>query len=233
MFDVETLIERYAVPDRARPHLRVSFVSSLDGAAWLDGRSGPLNDEWDQQVFATLRRLSDAVLVGAGTVRIEGYDGLTLDEESQRWRVEHGLPPHVRLAIVSHALDLDPTAAVFTEAPVRPLVVTHATAPAARREALAQVADVLVHGERSVDLPAAVADLAARGMPQVLCEGGPTLLGALVAADAVDELDLTISPVLVSGTAARIAHGPQRLVPMRMVHALPGGPMLFLRYVRA
>ncbi|WP_420114173.1 pyrimidine reductase family protein [Pseudactinotalea sp.] len=233
MFSEQQLSDHYALPDRSVPHLRVNFVSSLDGAAWHDGGSGPLNDEWDQQVFAYLRRLADVVMVGAGTIRVEGYGGLRLDEDAQRWRTENGLPPHPPLAIVSHALDLDPRSTVFTDAPVRPLVLTHAGAPRDRLDALAEVADLLVHGEDAVDLVAARADLAERGLAQVLCEGGPTLFGSLIAADAVDELDLTLSPVLESGAAGRIAHGPQRTLPMRLQHALPGGPMLFLRYLRA
>lgn len=232
MFADDALLEHYAVPDRAVPHLRANFVASLDGAAWHEGRSGPLNDEWDHQVFVFLRRLADVVMVGAGTIRVEGYDGLRVDEASERWRVAQGLPPHPPLAIVSHSLDLDPSSPVFGDAPSRPFVVTYAGSPQDRRDALAEVATVLVHGQRSVDLVAARADLAERGFPQVLCEGGPTLLGSLIAADAVDELCLTISPVLESGTASRIAHGPQHTVPMRLVHALPGGRMLFLRYLR-
>lgn len=233
MFDDDTLLEHYAVADRSVPHLRVNFVSSLDGAAWHEGRSGPLNDKWDQQVFGFLRRLADVVMVGAGTIRVEGYGGLQLDEASQRWRLDHGMPANPPLAIVSHALDLDPASRVFVEAPARPLVITHATAPAERRAALEEVADVVMRGDRTVDLAAARDALADGGLPQVLCEGGPTLFGSLIAADAVDELDLTISPVLESGTAGRIAHGVQRTIPMRLAHALPGGPMLFLRYLRA
>lgn len=233
MFDDAALHEHYAVADRSVPHLRANFVASLDGAAWHDGRSGPLNDEWDQQVFAYLRRLADVVMVGAGTIRVEGYDGLRLDEDSQRWRVERGMPPHPPLAIVSHRLDLDPASEVFTDAPVRPLLITHEAAPRDRLDAFAEVADLVVHGTEAVDLAAARAALTERGLPQVLCEGGPTLFGSLIAADTVDELDLTISPVLESGAASRIARGPQHTMPMRLAHALPGGPMLFLRYLRA
>lgn len=232
MFDDATLLERYAVPDRSVPHLRVNFVSSLDGAAWRDGRSGGLGDAWDHQVFALLRRLADAILVGAGTIRVEGYVGPLLDEAAQRWRVEHGLPPHPPLAIVSHRLDLDPASEVFTRAPVRPLVLTRAGAPSDRRDALAQVADLVVHGDDQVDLVAARAELAERGLSQVLCEGGPSLFGSLIAAESVDELCLTLSPVLESGTAPRIASGLPHALPMRLAHALPGGPMLFLRYLR-
>lgn len=233
MFDRATLTERYAVADRSAPHLRVNFVASLDGAAWHDGRSGPLNDAWDQQVFAHLREQADVVMVGAGTIRIEGYTGFRLADDSQRRRTAQGLVPNPPLAIVSHALDLDPASEVFTDAPVRPIVITHHAAPRQRRDALAEVAELVVHGREQVHLPAVRAELAERGLPQVLCEGGPALFGSLIAAEMVDELDLTISPVLESGAAGRIAHGVQHTLPMRLAHALPGGPMLFLRYLRA
>ncbi|GAB2606217.1 pyrimidine reductase family protein [Pseudactinotalea suaedae] len=233
MFDDATLLEHYAVPDRSVPYLRVNFVSSLDGAAWRDGRSGGLNDAWDQQVFTLLRRLTDVVMVGAGTIRAEGYVGALLAGPAQQWRVENGLSAHPPLAIVSHRLDVDPASEVFTSAPERPLVITHHAAPRERRDALAEVADLVVHGRDAVDLVAVRAELAERGLRHVLCEGGPTLFGSLIAADAVDELCLTLSPVLESGDASRVARGPHRTLPMRLAHALPGGPMLFLRYLRA
>ena len=91
-----------------------------------------------------------------------------------------------------------------------------------------------MHPGDAVDLRHAIDELAARGLPQVLCEGGPHLFGALLAAGLVDELCLSLSPVLVSGDAGRIATGvevpPQH---MRLVHALPADEMLLLRYARA
>ncbi|MGY4857884.1 pyrimidine reductase family protein [Cryobacterium sp. AP23] len=232
--DPAEVLDRYRVADRSRPHLRVNFVSSLDGAATHDGLSGGLGDDADRLVFDTLRMLTDVILVGAGTVRAEGYGGIRFTDTAVAWRLANGLPEHPPVAIVSGRLDLDPVHPVFTRAATRPLVVTHAQAPAERRAALAAVADVLVCGDAAVDHALMVRTLTQRGYRQVLCEGGPSLFGSLLAADAVDELCLTLSPLLESGRAPRIAAGdsatPRR---MRLAHALPAGDTLLLRYLRA
>lgn len=232
--EVAVVRARYEVADRAAPHLRVNFISSLDGAATHDGLSGGLGDAADRLVFDTLRMFTDVILVGAGTVRAEGYGGIRLDEDAVAWRLAHGLPAHPPVAIVSGRLDLDPAHPVFTRAATRPLVVTHAEAPAERRSALAEVTDVLVCGEASVDHAQMVRTLTERGYPQVLCEGGPSLFGSLLAAGCVDELCLTLAPLLESGRAPRIATAteasPQR---MRLAHAIPAGDTLLLRYLRA
>jgi len=235
VLDQDDLFARYAIPDRATPHLRVNFIASLDGAATHDGVSGPLNNPDDKQVFDTLRLLSDVVLVGAGTVRGEGYGPMRLDDDAAAWRIAHGLPAHPRFAIASSRLDLDPASPIFTDAPVRPIVITHAEpARAARRAALADVSDVLTCGETALDPNAMVTALADAGLPQILCEGGPHLLGALIEADAVDELCLTLAPVLEGGAASRITAGhAQRTREMNLAHAFPAGDMLFLRYLRA
>jgi riboflavin biosynthesis pyrimidine reductase len=231
-FDLAELVERY--PRLSRPCLRVNFISSLDGAATVDGRSGGLGGPADKQVFAVLRMVSDAVVVAAGTVRTEKYDAMRLDEPSRAWRTANGLPEFPLMVIVSGSLDLDPAQLVFADAPVRPVIYTHARASAARRAALAPVADIVTVGDDPTDLRAAVADLHGRGATQLLCEGGPALLGGLIEADLIDELCLTLSPVVVAGDATRIAHGgitpPPR--PMHLEHCLTGGDMLLLRYSR-
>ncbi|POH70281.1 pyrimidine reductase family protein [Cryobacterium zongtaii] len=232
--DPGDVLARYTVHDRSAPHLRVNFISSLDGAATHDGLSGGLGDDADKLVFDTVRMLSDVILVGAGTVRAEGYGGIRFTDEAVAWRVAHALPEHPPVALVSGRLDLDPAHPVFTAAATRPIVITHAQAPAQRRAALAAVADVWVCGEASVDHALMVRTLTARGYPQVLCEGGPSLFGSLLAADAVDELCLTLAPLLESGRAARIAGAPDASPRrMRLAHALPAGDTLLLRYVRA
>jgi riboflavin biosynthesis pyrimidine reductase len=185
--------------------LRVNFVSSVDGAATHDGLSGGLGNEADRRVFDILRRLCEVVLVGAGTVRAEGYGPLRVDDAASRFRVEHGLADQPVLAIVSGALGLDPASRIFMEAPVRPIVITTGTSPAAKRQALAEVADVIVAGDDALDAAALVSALADRGLGRIHCEGGPTLFGTLLAADVVDELCLTVSPLLEAGDARRIA----------------------------
>lgn len=233
MFDDAELLARYTVADRGPRHVRVNFIASIDGAVTHGGLSGPLNDAADKQVFDVLRRLSDVVLLGAGTLRQEGYGGLRLDPADVAWREARGLAPHPVLAVVSARLDLDPAAAPFADAPVRPVVLTRAASPEGRRRELGEVADVVVAGTDRVDLAAALDALAGRGLTQVLCEGGPHLFGGLVAADLVDEMCLTVSPVLEGGDAGRATTGSaQATRPMRLAHAITAGDMVMLRYLR-
>ncbi len=231
--DRDELLEAYAIADRATPRVRMNFVMSLDGAVTLEGRSGGLGDESDRLAMQVLRSLADVVLVGAGTVRVEGYGGLRVDEADAAWRRGHGLDPQPRVAVVSSRLDLSPGHPFFARAAVRPIVVTRASAPSDRRAALAEVADVLVCGDDAVDLRAMIGALAGLGLPQVLCEGGPHLFGSLIEADLVDELCLSLSPMLVAGGAGRIVRGaPEVERRMRLVHAIPAGDLLLLRYAR-
>lgn len=231
-FDAPSLRASYRIADRSVPSVRVNFISSLDGAATVDGLSGGLGNADDKLVFDTLRLLSDVILVGAGTVRAEGYAGVGVSTADAAWRVSQGWAAQPPLAIVSARLDLDPGHPLFREAVTRPLVVTHAGSPRVARDALAAVADVLVCGETEIEPRLVVAALAERGLRQILCEGGPSLFGALIAADCVDELCLSLSPVLAGGSAGRISHGPQATRDMSLIHALPAGDMLFLRYAR-
>lgn len=221
----------YARPDRAVPWLRVNFISSVDGGATVDGVSGGLGNEADRRVFDILRELSDVVIVGAGTVRGEGYGPMLLDEASAARRIERGLPPHPVFAIVSNSLDLDPDSRIFSAAPVRAIVVTTDAAPRDRAHALAAVADIVIAGTSRCEPALLTAQLAARGLTQQHCEGGPSLFGTLLAAGVVDELCLTVSPQLVAGDAQRIARG---LLPgprgLTLGHVLVAGDTLLLRY---
>ncbi|MGH3715921.1 MAG: pyrimidine reductase family protein [Micromonosporaceae bacterium] len=227
------LIAAYAFPDRAQDWLRVNFVASADGAATVDGHSEGLSSPPDKRVFGILRMLCDVLLVGAGTVREEGYRALRLDGVRRAWRRAAGLPEVPVLAVVSSRLALDPAAPLFADAPVRPLVITHGGSPIERRDQLAVVADVIVAGDAEVDLAAARAALAARGLRHVLCEGGPHLFGSLLAADQVDELCLTVAPLLTGAGAGRIVAGPAA-PPRRcqLAQALHADGDLLLRYVR-
>ena len=232
-FSQAGLLEAYRIEDRTVPRLRVNFIASLDGAATHDGLSGGLNNADDKLVFDTLRSLTDVILVGAGTVRAEGYGGIRLNAAAAAWRVAHGLAPQPRIAVVSGRLDLDAGHPLFTDAATRPIVITHAGSPADARAELGAVADVLVCGAVTIELPLALRELAAQGLRQVLCEGGPSLFGALLAVDAVDELCLSLSPVLEAGASGRIAHSEATASrPMRLGHVLTAGDMLFLRYIR-
>jgi riboflavin biosynthesis pyrimidine reductase len=220
------LLAHYAYPERLdAPFVRVNFVSSADGAVSVDGKSGGLGGDGDRLVFGVLRRLAEVVLVGAATVRTEDYRGARKPTEGR------DLPPPV--AVVTGSADLDPAARLFTDTAVPPIVLTLDSAPADRRRRLADAgADVAELDRLTPD--ALLGALAERGLHRVLCEGGPSLFGQLLAADAVDELCLTLSPLLVAGSAGRISRGPDGTPPrgMALAGALHQDGELFLRYRR-
>jgi riboflavin biosynthesis pyrimidine reductase len=224
----EGLVELY--PRNPDPTLRVNFIASLDGAVTVDGLSGGLHGPGDKEIFDSLRMVCDALIVGRSTVVAENYDALRLTEPARAWRREHGLPEFPLMVIVSDTLHVDPRQLVFADAPIPPLVITHAKA---RAERLAGVAEVIVTGADKIDVTVMIAELHARGATQLLSEGGPRLLGHLAAADLVDEVCLTVSPLLVGGGPGRIAAGapadPHR---MSLRHVLSQHDMLFLRYAR-
>lgn len=231
--DDEELAALYAEGVGEAPWTRVNFVSSLDGSATHAGRSAGLSDDADRRVFDLLRRLCDVVVVGAGTVRIEGYGGMRVDDASAAWREEHALAPQPVFAVVSARLDLDPASSVFRDAPRRPIVLTGSAAPADRRAALAEVATVIECGPAHVQTREMIAALARLGLRRIHCEGGPHLFGSLVADGTVDELCLTLSPMLEGGTGPRIINGVGSVpLGMRLKHVLASGDTLLLRYLR-
>ncbi len=228
--DDETLVARYGRADS--PRLRMNFVTSIDGAVSVDGYSAGLSGVPDKRVFALLRMLCDALLVAAGTLRQEGYRALRLDPRRRAWRRAHGLTDYPTLVVVSASLDLDPHQAAFADAPVRPVVLTRDGPPIP--SGLAEVAEVVRCGVAEVDLAAGLAVLRERGLDQVLCEGGPRLFGALTTADLVDEVCLSVAPLLAGPGAGRITAGdpsPVRGLPLRHV-LLAGDGTLMLRYAR-
>lgn len=213
--------------------LRMSVVASLDGAATREGRSGGLGGDGDRRMFALLRQPADAVLVGAGTAREEGYEGMRLDDGAVDWRTAHGLTTHPVLVLVSAHLDLDPRSPMFADAPVRPVVGTVASAPPERRAALAEVADILEAGEHELDPAALRTLLAGRGLRRIHAEGGPSLFGAFLAAGVVDELCLTLAATLEAGEAGRVSRSPEAApTGMRLCGVLRSGDELLLRYGR-
>ena len=231
----DALLDLYTADVPDGPWLRVNFVATLDGSASAAGRTASLGGDDDLRVFDLLRRTADVVLVAAGTVRDEEYGPMVLHDADVAWRRDHGLPDHPVFAIVTNSGSLDASSRVFSEAPVRPVVLTSATGAASSSgRALADVTDVVPCGDESVDVGALRDALASRGLDRIHCEGGPSFLGALVAADAVDELTLTIDPSLEGGEGRRIATGSSpELRRMRPAHVLLGdGGVLLTRWVR-
>jgi riboflavin biosynthesis pyrimidine reductase len=246
------LASRYRYPDQAGRAgragrgaywLRANMVSSLDGAATAEGRSGGLSGGADQQVFAMLRALADVIMVGAGTARVEGYRPVRPGEEGTRWTwLRAGRTPAPPIAVVTRRLDLDLAGPLLTAPPghARTIVITTEAAPPDRRAAAAGTAELIVAGRESVDVRAAVGALADRGHRRILTEGGPYLLSQIIEADLLDELCLTFSPLLVGPGASRIVAdiGPLQQPggagarPLRLAHVLADDGHLLCRYVR-
>jgi riboflavin biosynthesis pyrimidine reductase len=191
--------------------VRANFIASADGAVSASGLSRGLQTEGDNRVFAALRDLADVILVGAGTARAEGYAAVTATERRLDVRRRYGLPDPLPIAVVSGSLGLDASSGLFTGAlpGARTIIVTTAASPADRRAALADVADVVVCGEREIDVAGLRAELSARGLTRVLCEGGPALFSHLVQHGGCDELCLTVSPLLVGPGPGRIVTGAE------------------------
>ncbi|MGH3245611.1 MAG: dihydrofolate reductase family protein, partial [Trebonia sp.] len=167
--DLLALADAYAYP-RER-WLRANFVTSADGAAYLDGRSEGLSSPDDKRLFGLLRVLADVVLVGAGTARVEEYKPARRRPSLASLR--DGRPETATIALVTRTLGLNLASPLFTEAPpdARTIVITCAASDAGLRAETAKVADVIVAGEEAVDLGQALNALADRGLRRVLCEG--------------------------------------------------------------
>ncbi|WP_428340307.1 pyrimidine reductase family protein [Mycobacterium sp.] len=217
--------------------LRANFVASLDGGATFSGKSGELGGPGDQAVFAALREMADVILVGAGTVRTEGYAGARPTVAQRQRRQSRGQSEVPQLAIVSKSGRLERDMPVFTRTEVPPLVCTCTTVADQTRRTLtglAEVVDCSIDDPDSVDSAAVLTILGDRGLPRVLTEGGPTLFSSFVERDLLDELCLTIAPTLVGGEAGRIATGSEQVhTRMRCAHVLTDDDgYLYTRYVR-
>lgn len=215
--------------------LRLNFIASVDGAITVDGVARGLQTPGDTRVFDALRDLADVVLVAAGTARAEGYRTVRLPEHRRNRRRDTGFRAELPTAVVSRGLELDPRGGLFAGSGAdRTIVITCGAADPARRAALAAVADVVVAGDDDVDPAAARATLVDRGLQRILCEGGPRLTAALLRAGVVDELDLSVSPLLVGPGVDRMVSGAawQRgPVPLRLAALLEEDGALFARYL--
>lgn len=223
-------------PLDGRPWVMTNMIASADGATAVDGRSGELGGPADFAMFKALRAIADVIVVGASTVREERYQVPgTGGDEQQQMRATRGQAPRPLIVIITAGLDLDPTLPLFTEPGYRPLILTGASAPEDRRERLSQVAEVVTAGNDGVDLATAMAELGGRGHRVALAEGGPSLNGQLIAEDLIDEWNLSVSPLLVSGPSDRPAHGrlsggPPRQ--MKLARVWMSDDLLFCRWIR-
>jgi riboflavin biosynthesis pyrimidine reductase len=228
----------YGYPEQTATWVRANFIASIDGGATAEGVTGPLGGPGDRLLFNLLRELADVIVVGAGTVRIEGYSGAQLGVPARQRRQARGQREVPPLAIVTGSGRLDRDMAVFTRTEVAPLVLTCAAAATdARRtlHGLCEVVDCSAGDPGRVDNAAMLAALAERGLRRILTEGGPALLDSFIVSDLLDELCLTIAPFLVGGTAPRIASGPGRLLTRMNCTTIltDDAGYLYTRYVKA
>jgi riboflavin-specific deaminase-like protein len=211
-----------------RPYLALNMVSSLDGKATIDWRTRGLSSELDRQLFHQLRTQADAVMVGAGTARVERYGRIVKSDELGDRREREGLARDPVAVVVSARLDLPADLPLLNEPEQRVVI---ATASDAELPELPAKVDYERVGD---DLPLLMARLRERhGVRSVLCEGGPTLNSHLLAAGLVDELFLSLSPKLAGGAAAlTIVAGRELVKPVDLdpISVAQGEGDLFTRW---
>jgi riboflavin-specific deaminase-like protein len=211
-----------------RPYTVTNFAVSVDGSATIAGRSGAIGTDSDTEMLMELRACVDAVMIGAGTMRVERYGPMVPSAERRERRERRGLEADPLAVIVSNRLDLPWDADLFSSGQGEVLLVT---ASELEPPATKTKVSVLRHAG-SVDLPGAMAYLRReRGVRALLCEGGPHLHGQLVAAELVDELFVTLGPKLAGGDGPRMVDGiSERVRNLELVWLLADGAELFARY---
>ena len=229
---IAALAARYAYPDGL--WVRANMVTSLDGAAALDGRSGGLSGAADRLLFHVLRSLADVVLVGAGTARAERYGPA---KPGSTWpQLRQGRPATPPIAVVTRdiSLDLDSQLIRGDDSLPSTIVLTTSRAPADRIAAASKTAQVIIAGEDEVSANTVIDKLAELGHRRILFEGGPTLLGQLISANLIDDLCLTISPLIADGHGPRIVvqHGPVDVTRLRLATLIEDDGFLLSRYVK-
>lgn len=181
-------------PPSEPPYLACNFIATLDGRATVRGSTGALGFHTDARVVMRLRTFADAIVIGAGTMRVERYDRMLPPARLRDYRKQIGLPEDPLTVIVTNSMDLPWDAGLFTEGGGEVVLVTTSASQPPQTETAVEV----VRHSSSVDFAALLAHLhRERGVNTALCEGGPTVLNELVGANLVDDLFLTINPLLV------------------------------------
>jgi riboflavin biosynthesis pyrimidine reductase len=192
-------------PHADRPRVVAAMIASADGRAQVHGRSGGLGNPADRELFRELRTAADAILVGSRTIEVERYANL-LDDHQRQHRIARGLTETPILATVSRRLDIDLTVPLFNEPDTRIVIFTESDATVEGCDA-----DISVQrfAPGTLNYPAILAHLGtAYDVRGVSCEGGPHLLREVVVQDCLDDLLLTVAPLLVGGDALATLVGP-------------------------
>ena len=239
VFDIDPLELYPALPRPApagRPWVMINMISSADGAIAVDGTSEALGNPADQAVFSAVRACADWIVVAAGTARVERYDLPRPAARSRRARIAAGRAERPRLAVASLSMNLDPGLPMFADR--RPgddpaVILTGSEAPAEAVRRLGERAEVVPLPSRRPGPAEILAELGRRGAEVVLCEGGPSFNGQFADAGAIDELCLSIAPLVAGGPSPRAVHGSLRTAPLRMdlAHLLEAEDTLFARYL--
>ena len=214
-----------------RPYTIVNFVASADGHAAFQGRSRWLSDDADRELFHGLREHVDAVMAGTGTLRTERYGRMVRDAERRGRRAAAGLRPDPLAAVISRSGDVPTDIPLFADSASRVVVFTAGELDTSGLTAQVEVVR-LDPGE--LTLTTAMRRLRSdHDVRTLLCEGGPTLFGALLREDLVDELFLSVAPKLTGGgTAPAITSGSEltELRTLDLVWVLELNGALYLRY---
>jgi riboflavin-specific deaminase-like protein len=209
----------------------MNFVATLDGRATIEGRSGPIGDQVDREIFHGLRTQADAIMVGANTLMVERYAQLVKSRVLAGRREQEGLDRVPLAVVVSGALSVDPVESpLLQDAGARAVIITGAQTTA---DAVPAQLDVITLGDVGGTLDGALRKLREEhGVRSVLCEGGPTLFHALLAEDLVDELFLSLSPKLVGGDPAFTIVAGAALAPadLSLITCHEAEDSLYLRY---
>jgi riboflavin-specific deaminase-like protein len=213
-----------------RPLVAMNFVATLDGRATIEGRSGPIGSDADTAMLAGLRTRFDAVMIGAGTMRVERYGRAVRKPETRAGREREGLPPEPLMVLVSGRLDLPWDAPLF-ESDSEVLIFTSSETEPPQTASSVE----LVRHPGAVNLAEALGYLRReRGIRALLSEGGPHLHEQMQADGLVDDLFLTIAPKLSGGEAPRILEGPlPGIIDFELTWLLEEDGELFARYRRS
>ena len=231
--EATTGLDLAALAPAERPYVIVNMVATLDGRIAIDGRSGPIGNQADRELFHGLRTQADAVMAGAGTVRGERYGRIVKNDELRARRVGGGLAPDPPAVVCTARFDLPPDLPLLQDPVSHVIVLTASDAEPPDVPARLEV----LRGELKPEGGLALAPLLGRlrsehGIRSILCEGGPALNHGLLTEDLMDELWLALAPKLAGGDPLTAVTG-DALRPVRelgLVSVLESEGHLFMRY---